>query len=415
MSYKMKIFSCFVIGLLLIMVLAAYSQERVLAEVEISETAGIDREDEFVEIDFQSSVKAFEKYKDNLVARESISGQRTYCQVIYCEKASTDSIVSFSVVFPISVKANSSQRFTIQQSSIPEKFLSDLKLSGSGIDLIIENKFYRADLSRSTDSEAKSHASGQLRELLLKLGFNQLLFRTENRMHWAPNFQRADADEYQTIAGWDNPADYRLYSGPYLVQTVRSDSAPEHPEIYLTASYNFFAGKPFFIFVSLMEVVRDIELKLLRNDEMTMDSMFTNIAFQRPDGRIEDYSFSERYPFLEKQPIENETLWLCFYHKDRKYGFGSIRLKYDNTDRFGNISPTFLPHTKISDGAEGGKYWNRRLINDHPLFVPAGSRYLEKNAYLVFAVDESDPCAEIRYWAERLRQPLLVKTIKYFE
>src|SRR4030042_770816 len=103
MSYKMKIFSCFVIGLLLIMVLAAYSQERVLAEVEISETAGIDREDEFVEIDFQSSVKAFEKYKDNLVARESISGQRTYCQVIYCEKASTDSIVSFSVVFPISV------------------------------------------------------------------------------------------------------------------------------------------------------------------------------------------------------------------------------------------------------------------------------------------------------------------------
>lgn len=411
----MKKFYLLAFWLMLILAGILYSQERVLAEIEILETSGLDRENEFVEIDLQSPVKAFEQYKHYLVARESISGQRTYCQVIYWDKTSADSIVSFSVVFPVSVTANSSQRFTIQQSSIPEKILSDLKVSGSGIDLIIENQFYRADLSRSMDSEAKSHASGQLRALLIKLGFDQLLFRTENRMHWAPNFQRTDAEDYQTIAGWENPADYRLYSGPYLVQTVRSDSAPEHPEIYLTARYNFYAGKPFFIFFSLMEVVRDIELKLLRNDEMTMDSMFTNIAFQRSDGRIEDYSFSERYPFLEKQPIENEAPWLCFYHKVKRYGFGSIRLKYDIADRYGNTSPTFLPHTKISDGAEEGKYWNRRLINDHPLFVPAGSRYLENNAYLVFAVDESDPCAEIRYWAKRLRQPLLVKTIKYFE
>ena len=79
MSYKMKIFNYSVIGLLLVLALTAFSQERVLAEVEISENAGIDRENEFVEIDFQSSVKAFEKYKDNLIARESISGQRTYC------------------------------------------------------------------------------------------------------------------------------------------------------------------------------------------------------------------------------------------------------------------------------------------------------------------------------------------------
>ena len=52
----MKTFSYSVIGLLLMLTLTAYSQERVLAEVEISESAGIDRENEFVEIDFQSSV-----------------------------------------------------------------------------------------------------------------------------------------------------------------------------------------------------------------------------------------------------------------------------------------------------------------------------------------------------------------------
>jgi len=415
MRYKMKTFSYSVIGLLLMLTLTAYSQERVLAEVEISESAGIDRENEFVEIDFQSSVKAFEKYKDNLIARESISGQRTPCQIIYRDKANTDSIVAFSVVFPVSVTANSSKRFTIQQSSVQEPILSDLKISGSGVDLIIENQYFRADLNRSDDSEAKRHASGQLRQLLIKLGFNQLLFRTENRMHWAPNFQRTNAEYYQTIAGWEYPAEYHQYSGPYLVTTVRSDAAPDDPEIHLTASYTFYAGKPYFIFYSLMEMIRNIELKLLRNDEMTMDSMFTNLAFQRPDGRIEDYRFSQRYPFLEKQSIENEAPWLCFYHEDKKYGFGTIRLRYDITDRYGNNSPTFLPHTMISDGAEGGKYWNRRLIHEHPLLVPAGSRYLEKNAYLVFTIKGSDPYAEILHWSKRLRQPLQVKVVKYYE
>ena len=415
MSSIMKILLVKVIGLLWLLSGLIYSQERVLAEIEISETAGLDREQEYVEMDLQSPVKSYEILKQNLVARESGSGKLIPCQVVAYNSSSQDSIVLMTIVFPVSVAANSSKKLTIQQKSNPGQIFSDLKISGAGIDLIIENQFFRADLSRSSDSEAKSHASGQLRELLIKLNINQLLFRTENRMHWAPNFQRANDEEYQTIAGWDDPAYYRQDIGPYFTRTVRSDLAPGYPEIHLNASYTFYAGKPFFIFYSLLEINQDIELKLLRNDEMTMDSMFTNVAFQRPDGRMEDYSFSERYPFLEKQPIENEASWLCFYHKEKKYGFGSIRLRYDNTDRYGNESPVFLPHTMISDGAEGGKYWNRRLIHDHTLLVPAGSRYLEKNAYLVFTVQESDPCAEIRYWAERLDNPLRVKIVKYFE
>jgi hypothetical protein len=415
MSESMRIFRILTVFLLLYGGCYLYGQNLHLAEVEILETAGFPRVDEYVEIDFQSDPVSFDKFKDNLVARDLYSGQEIPCQVISREAESNGSAKLFTIIFPVSLVAKGNKRFGIQQSSNPIKIDTDFKIMGSGIDLIIENQFYRADLSRSTDSEAKSHASGQLRELLIKLGFDQLLFRTENRMHWAPNFQRKEAEEYQTIAGWDNLDDYRLYTGPYLVQTVRSDSAPNYPEIWLMASYKFYFGKPYFRFFSLMEMVKEINLKLLRNDEMTMDSMFTNVAFQRPNGHIEDYGFPERYPFLERQPIENEAPWLCFYHKEKEYGFASIRLKYDVTDRYGNLSPTFLPHTMISDGAKGGKYWNRRMINDHPVLVPAGSRYLEENAYLVFSIHKTEPFAEIKYWADRLRQPVQVKIIKNFQ
>ncbi|NIT61269.1 MAG: hypothetical protein GWN00_35210, partial [Aliifodinibius sp.] len=86
----------------------------------------------------------------------------------------------------------------------------------------------------------------------------------------------------------------------------------------------------------------------------------------------------------------------------------SIRLRYDITNRLGEPSPTYLPHTKISDGSRGGKYWDRRLIHDHLIFVPEGSRYAEENAYLVFEIDPSDKLKQIEYWVNRLRNPIRV-------
>jgi len=45
-----------------------------------------------------------------------------------------------------------------------------------------------------------------------------------------------------------------------------------------------------------MEMTESLWLNLLRNDEMAMDSMFTHIAFERPNGEIIDVTFSEMPP-----------------------------------------------------------------------------------------------------------------------
>jgi hypothetical protein len=243
------------------------------------------------------------------------------------------------------------------------------------------------------------------------MGFNQLLTNVEDRLHWAPNFKRPELEWYTTIAHWDSPSRYDLQKGPYLIQTIRQDSAPDHPEISLTAVYQFYNNLPYFKFYSEMQMVKDVWLELLRNDEMTMDSMFTHLAFQRPAGEIVDVAFSERYDLLKNQPIEDNSPWLCFYNIEKGFAFGSIRIRYDNTNQYGQRSPTYLAHTQIGEWLGGITYWNRRLIHDHLTFVPKGSRYIEENAYLVFKIGQQDRFETIKYWSDRLRHPLEVKVL----
>jgi hypothetical protein len=390
-------------------ILNSSADDEILAEVEVREQFGITRNIEYVVCSVQLPYRIYQDSQLTITAIDNKTFKKIPCQVFNRHNYEEQNVVLLNIIFPISLEAFKKNTYQLIKDTDTDVELSDLSYRGNDLDLVVENEFYIANLTKSGESEAKSHNSGQLRELQIKMGQDIRLFRTENRMHWAPNFQNSVYDEYETIAGWENPTTYEFHSGPYLIHTLRCDFAPKHPEIMLTSSYYFYSGLPYFRFQSSMEVEKDLSLRLLRNDEMTMDSLFTHVAFQRPDGQIEDLSFAERYERLEENPIENHASWLCFYHNEDGYAFGSIRIKYDIKNSIGQDSPTYLPHTKISDGAGGGKYWNRRLIHDYPLVVPKGSRYIEENAYLVFKIGNEDKFKEIKYWADRVRHPLDVK------
>ncbi|UCF64669.1 MAG: hypothetical protein JSW33_02205 [bacterium] len=383
------------------------SQNNNLGKIILSEPDGLVREVEYVEFPIQLPLKNEDLQNKNLIAIDSASQEKIYCQVISEKNFPEKNMTAARVVFPVSMAAHSTKTFFLKIEREVEAPVTDLRIEGEGLDLIIQNKYYQADLSRRAEPEPKIHNSGQIQELLIKLGYNQLLTNAEDRIHWAPNFKREEIEWYTTIAHWENPKEYRLDSGEYLIRTVRRDAAPEHPEIMLSAVYKFYAGVPFFRFYSEMEFTSDLPLELLRNDEMTTDSMFTHLAFQRPDGEVATMTFKERFPILNENPIEANAPWICFYNVEHGFAFGSIRLKYDNHGYLGDLSPTYQAHTQIGEWLDR-KYWNRRLIHDHMIGVPAGSRYMEENAYLVFSIGEADRFENIKYWAERLRNPVNV-------
>jgi hypothetical protein len=385
----------------------ASAQKKILAEITVSESSGLERDLEYVEFPLQIPLAGAASKEPELAAIDKNTDGRIACQIMPMQNFPAKNLRIVQIIFPLSMQANAVRTFELREEIAVQGQKPNISMRGTGLDLIIENQYYRADLSRRSEPEPKTHASGQLQELLIKMGFNQLLTNAEDRVHWAPNFKREELEWYTTIAHWENPKEYKVNSGDYLIQTFRRDTAPDHPEIMLTAVYNFYAGLPFFTFYSEMEFIQDLPLELLRNDEMTTDSMFTHLVFQRPTGEVVEVQFKDRYKLLEEQPIEDDAPWICFYNIEEGFAFGSIRLRYDNYNRSGELSPTYLPHTAIGEWLDR-KYWNRRLIHDHLVGIPAGSRYIEENAYLVFKIGEADRLEAIKRWAGRLSNPLKV-------
>jgi hypothetical protein len=390
-----------------------FAEDIPLARVEVTETANLERSKEYVEFRLQTD-SGWRLQNFRLAAVDEKNAENIPVQVFDVQQPAGENIVFCSAIFPLRLSPGETRTLLLKALSAGESERlrsSDLKMNGEGLELRIENGYYRADLTKNPHIEPQSHESGQIRELLIKMGFDQLLSNAEDRLHWAPNFKRPELEFYTTIAHWEKPRKYSVDRGNYLIRTLRQDLAPDHPEILLTAVYKFYANMPYFKFYSEMNFVNDLGVELLRNDEMTMDSIFTHLAFQRPDGRLVDVEFAQRYELLKKQPIENDAPWICFYNAAFGFAFGSIRLKYDNSNEFGGPSPVYLPHTQIGEWLGGIKYWNRRLVHDHLTFIPRGSRYAEENAYLVFKIGKKDRFEEIKYRAERLRRPVRVRVI----
>lgn len=383
----------------------ASAQEGILARVVITEPIGVQRETQYIQLSLQCQDSLLNSNHE-IFAFDEASDLIIPCQLFDLRRVDDKSI--FSVVFPVVLKPHETRKLLIRTFPVGlQKETTDLTLEGEGTELRVANSFYLADLTSSDEEEPKSHPSGQIRELLIKMGFDQLFTNGEDRIHWAPNFKRPELEYYTTIAHWQNPKVNQVESGQFLVRTVRQDWAPDHPEILLTAVYKFYANAPYFRFYSSMEMKQDVWLELLRNDEMTMDSMFTHLAFQRPDSEIVDVEIEKRHALLKAHPIEDDAPWLCFYHTDKGFAFGTIRLKYENTNEFGGPSPVYQPHTQIGQWLDR-RYWNRRLIHDHLTFVPKGSRYVEENAYLVFRIGDVNRFEEIQKWAKVLRNPVRV-------
>lgn len=89
----------------------------------------------------------------------------------------------------------------------------------------IENEYFIADLSHRAIQD-KEEDSGTLRALTYKQ-FGVTLLRTRNRMHWAPNLQRAGAQGYKGIGTWHPVQVFREErQGETYIHATTSKNAP---------------------------------------------------------------------------------------------------------------------------------------------------------------------------------------------
>jgi hypothetical protein len=373
---------------------------------EVQETAGIDRQQEPVEVGVRLPDRNIRLVRWGDAPEEIVS------QVV--EARFDGAAYKLRVVFPATVPARATVLYRVyygQPDAPAASYSASLKVSQeTRVGWAVENEHYKADAGLRS-IKGQDEDSGQIQALTLNCCGVTLLRSGGGRMHWGPNFRRTGAPSYRTIGNWEPVQSIERVKGPVVCESRRSGFHAEYPEIKLDAVYRFFAFVPYFRFRSEMLMSEALDLFLLRNDEMTMDAFFTHVAWpgKTAASPVQSATLEEREKTLEKQPIPADAPWICFYNGDKGYGYGSVRLHFDNRNTGGKPSPLYHPYTKISDGAGGGRYWNRRLIDEHDTRVPAGSRYLEDNAYVVFRLRAGPPAqalGEFLEWEKKLRKPL---------
>lgn len=271
-----------------------------------------------------------------------------------------------------------------------------LAAASDPIGFVFENSYYKADLTARDLGNGKMEDNGTLRAIV----FNGVrIERTKNRMHWAPSFQRVGAKDYRSIGVWDPVQNHKKTENKKMVRLTRSGYEQQYPEIHLFTEYDFLKDAPYFLFRSTMTIEKPMEMYFLRNQEMTMDHIFTHVVWPGADGKPVVMDFDARKPVLAAKPLPVDVPWVAFVNVEKGFGYGQVTLKH-------KASKTANPLTSINDGVNPpARYWDRRLINQVNTKLEAGDKFEEESAYVVFKVSSREnPVSEFLDWEKKIRR-----------
>jgi len=321
----------------------------------------------------------------------------------------TDSV---TVVFPADVDANTSSVYLIfygNPSAPMPDYSTDLQVTGTAPGKTVENSVYRLKL----------HAlSGMLDEVALK-SRPQYTFvhkkETNGAIQWNP-------DVYAPPRAWVHASDwepgkynyeYEDTKGPVMFRTRRWGQMPLMPEVTTSMEFEFYAGVPYFIMRSTMQIRYDIAVQALRNAEVVFArEAFSEVAWLDPErGRIETRHIISA-PDLTEWTMANTTPWVAFFDREKGCGYGGIQVGYMNGSSSGKLR-TLDPYMYVTTGP--WIYWTRSLAypygsrNPQQLVnIPAGSVFLEEWAYVPFEIGQTDKDRfdNLQKWQGRLARPL---------
>jgi metal-sulfur cluster biosynthetic enzyme len=274
--------------------------------------------------------------------------------------------------------------------------LSDLNVSGEGYGLDIQNSYFKASLSRQM---------GQLERLEYR---NGLVLFSGGEGHgeppgidWAHDYVTSGNFQKLRVTNWSSCANYEVIRGPVCV-TVRRwgfPHSPVHPlftpsRMHMTVEYRFFAGTPYFLKQSTLDVIKDLEITYMRDDEWVFSGFsFTDAVWMGGDGRL-------RIGAVD--PAQRDNLWAVgFFHRENRNAFIGLHLIHE-AEHFDQLKHSGEPQL---DYLQQGQLWSRWPARDNARFS-SGAVLRQKNAYLVLPFPEQGGPEMVEGWRQRLLHPL---------
>ena len=266
-------------------------------------------------------------------------------------------------------------------------YATDLKVLGAAagqpIGKTIENSFYKVTLNK------KSGVIYEITEKSSKTLFEHKL-ETNGSIHWNPCLY-SPPHTWTHTSDWENPP-YTEVSGPLFYSIRIAAPLPFYPQARCSVTYHFYAGVPYILVQTTIEITENMFVQALRNGEIVFNKkVFKNAGYKTMDGRVEviDLQRSRMHPdhVIALRP---DTPWVTFYNQDKGVAFANLYLDLAMTNVEGGEASTEQPFVYIQNGP--WYYLARGLVysfgtNNQTRMLPVrrGSVYSERVAFYPFS------------------------------
>jgi len=244
------------------------------------------------------------------------------------------------------------------------------------------------------------------------------LFNKAGVIHWNPDvFIPGQAWDHSF--DWNPPAHFEERTGEYVYINLRRGPFPRIPDVSLEVKYTLEIDAPYFLSETRLTFGADKGVIAVRNDEMVLyKELFDSLLYPTKEGKTVQMPLREKegLPFGLVHIAPQDAEWVGLLNTKENFGFFSLRVSALNACLEAAGEFLLRPGTYFYAPADGNYvYWVRPLIytwadyttNNHLTFVPQGSFFYEKNAYLVLRLGEDVP-EKIQDLHRRLRNPLRV-------
>ena len=371
--------------------------------LDLHDTASVEREHEPIEVDveFHAAHLTSLAREVRVAVVETESGPITEIpSQVYNEAADAEARRG-RIVFLASLKPDEKKTYLIfygNSKCPPPEYETDLKVTGQGYAIDVENRYYKVILAKTM-----GHLKG--------LSFKQGKFShnsggppgghgVEGTMHWNPDWSDAHTGRYR-VTNWPRPPHYNVARGPVCVRLTRwghpilalGPSVGQPQKVMATVTYVFYASVPYILMESRLDVLEDVRFRDCRNDEWVgVGAGLPRIAWMMKDGQIGFSTYEKGMGWEREDPV-----WMTYFNKETSEAFGSIHVEYECTHPRWNVP---------SSVGIGGNLWVRYPLQNANM--RKGDFVREKNAYLVhkYAPPNQQGFGMLMNHYERLRRPL---------
>ena len=359
-----------------------------------------------------SQVYDITTWNDPKVLAAEEKDEKTGARIVRCQPTTT-----FSLAFLANLKAGERATYLVffNNPAAPKPvYSSDLKVAGTGIGKSIENSAFKATLNNK---------SGVIYDILEKTSKTLLEHKLETNgsIHWNPCVYSPPHAWYHT-SDWENPP-FVETSGPVFYSIRIAAPLPYYPDVLSSVTYHFYAGVPYILAETTIEITGDLFVQALRNGEVVFNKkVFNRAGYRTVSGEVQtiDLTRTRMHPD-HVVTLRPDIPWVTFYNEAGGAAFANLFLDQLMTNVEGGPASATQPFIYIQHGP--WYYLARGLVysfgtNNQTRMLPVrkGSVYYERNAFLPFAFKKDQGyTARVNATFDALKHPLgVIESIETF-